>query len=219
MAGDSWHSLKIIHPRYRGWSGSNKKKPPMGLRADSFECDVTSLIRGLWLYFWNQIAQNSHLDDSCVFSSAWMIFSECHESPALTYKQASKGCDIGVHGMDIPILYCNEWYIRHHKHVRHPTWTPHLHNHEILGKFMIGYSRITLSHAKGGAWPRWIAYVVWKPLYIWPQWDLDYYDLEFQMWFKYCEWYCFQIHIGRPNQWKNHHINWITFRYPSFPKC
>ena len=56
-AGDSWHSLKIIHPRYRGWSGSNKKRPPMGLRADSFECDVTRLIRGLWLYFWNQIAQ------------------------------------------------------------------------------------------------------------------------------------------------------------------
>ena len=56
-AGDSWHSLKIIHPRYRGWSGSNKKRPPMGLRADSFECDVTRLIRGLWLYFRNQIAQ------------------------------------------------------------------------------------------------------------------------------------------------------------------
>ena len=28
--GDSWHSLRIIHPRYRGWSGSNKKSPPMG---------------------------------------------------------------------------------------------------------------------------------------------------------------------------------------------
>ena len=40
----------------------------MGLRADSFKCDVTKLIRGLWLYFRNQIAQNSHLDDSCVFS-------------------------------------------------------------------------------------------------------------------------------------------------------
>ena len=30
-AGDSWHSSKIIHPRYRGWSGSNKKKPPYGV--------------------------------------------------------------------------------------------------------------------------------------------------------------------------------------------
>jgi hypothetical protein len=39
----------------------------MGLRADSFECDVTRLIRGLGLYFWNQIAQTRHLDDSCVF--------------------------------------------------------------------------------------------------------------------------------------------------------
>jgi hypothetical protein len=67
VAGDSWHSSKIIHPRYCGWSGSNKKSHPMGLRADSFECDVTRLIRGLWLYFRNQIAQNSHLDDSCVF--------------------------------------------------------------------------------------------------------------------------------------------------------
>ena len=56
-AGDSWHSLRIIYPRYCGWSGSNKKKPPMGLRADSFECDVTRLIWGLWLYFRNQIAQ------------------------------------------------------------------------------------------------------------------------------------------------------------------
>ena len=56
-AGDSWHSSKIIHPRYRGWSSSNKKSPPMGLRADSFECDVTRLIRGLWIYFRNQIAQ------------------------------------------------------------------------------------------------------------------------------------------------------------------
>ena len=26
-AGDSWHSSKIIHPRYCGWSGSNKKAP------------------------------------------------------------------------------------------------------------------------------------------------------------------------------------------------
>ena len=26
--GDSSHSSKIIHPRYRGWSGSNTKKPP-----------------------------------------------------------------------------------------------------------------------------------------------------------------------------------------------
>ena len=29
--GDSSHSSKIIHPRYRGWSGSNKKKPPYGV--------------------------------------------------------------------------------------------------------------------------------------------------------------------------------------------
>ena len=57
-AGDSWYSSKIIHPRYRGWSGSNKERPPMGLTADSFECDVTRLIRGLWFYFRNQIAQN-----------------------------------------------------------------------------------------------------------------------------------------------------------------
>jgi hypothetical protein len=56
-AGDLWHSSKIIHTRYRGWSGFNKKSPPLGLRADSFECDVTWLIRGLWLYFRNQIAQ------------------------------------------------------------------------------------------------------------------------------------------------------------------
>ena len=34
-----------------------KKSPPMGLRADSFKCDVIRLIRGLWLYFRNQIAQ------------------------------------------------------------------------------------------------------------------------------------------------------------------
>jgi len=34
-----------------------KKSPPMGLRADSFECDATRLIRGLSLYFRNQIAQ------------------------------------------------------------------------------------------------------------------------------------------------------------------
>ena len=53
--GDSWHSSRTIHPRYCGWSGSNKRSPPMGLRADSFKCDVTRLIRGLWLYFWNQI--------------------------------------------------------------------------------------------------------------------------------------------------------------------
>jgi hypothetical protein len=51
MAGDSWHSSKIIHPRYRGWSGSNKKSPPMVLRADSFECDVTRLSRGLLTLF------------------------------------------------------------------------------------------------------------------------------------------------------------------------
>ena len=55
-AGDSWHSSKIIHRRYHGWSGSNKISPPMGLRADSFECDVTRLIWGLWLYFRNRIA-------------------------------------------------------------------------------------------------------------------------------------------------------------------
>ena len=30
----------------------------MGLRADSFKYDVTRLIRGLWLYFRNQFAQN-----------------------------------------------------------------------------------------------------------------------------------------------------------------
>jgi hypothetical protein len=56
-AGDSWHSLRNIHPRYRGWSGSNKKSPPMGLRADLFACDITRLIRCFWLYFRNQIAQ------------------------------------------------------------------------------------------------------------------------------------------------------------------
>ena len=63
-AGDSWYSSNIIHPTYRGWIGSNKKSPPMGLRV---ECDVIGLIQGLWLYFRNQIAQNSHLDESCIF--------------------------------------------------------------------------------------------------------------------------------------------------------
>ena len=39
----------------------------MELRADSFKCDVTRLIRGLWLYFQNQIPKNNHLDDSYIF--------------------------------------------------------------------------------------------------------------------------------------------------------
>ena len=30
---------------------------------------------------------------------------------------------------------------------------PQPHNHEVLGKIIMGYSRSTLSHAKGGAWP------------------------------------------------------------------
>jgi hypothetical protein len=34
-----------------------KKSPPMGLRADSFECDVSRLIRDRWFHFRNQIAQ------------------------------------------------------------------------------------------------------------------------------------------------------------------
>ena len=34
-----------------------KKGHLMGLRADSFKCDVTRLIRGLRLYFRTQIAQ------------------------------------------------------------------------------------------------------------------------------------------------------------------
>ena len=45
-ARDSWHSsssCKMIVDEV----APIKKSPPMGLRADSFECDVTRLIRGL----------------------------------------------------------------------------------------------------------------------------------------------------------------------------
>ena len=60
--------IRGTHSRgWSEWSGSNKKSHPMELRADSFKCDITRLIRGLWLYSGIKLPKNSHLDDSCVF--------------------------------------------------------------------------------------------------------------------------------------------------------
>jgi hypothetical protein len=39
----------------------------MGLRADSFECDVTRLIGGFDSISGIKLPKNSHLDSSCVF--------------------------------------------------------------------------------------------------------------------------------------------------------
>ena len=70
----------------------------MGLRADSFKCDVTRLIRGLWLYFRNQISQNRWFLH--FFSSARMILLECHESPAVVHPCVSLSL-----GLCNPIFY------------------------------------------------------------------------------------------------------------------
>ena len=66
--GDSWHSLKIIHPRYRGWSGSNKKKAPLWgwgpIHSNVMSRDLFGAfdsISGI------KLPKNSHLDYSCVF--------------------------------------------------------------------------------------------------------------------------------------------------------
>ena len=47
MDGDSWHSSKISIQYIVDEVAPIKKSSPMGLRADSFECDVSRVIRGL----------------------------------------------------------------------------------------------------------------------------------------------------------------------------
>ena len=60
----------------------------MGLKADSFECDVTRLIRGLWLYFRNQIVQKEPFRRFLHFFHPHFIReSECHISLAWNHKK------------------------------------------------------------------------------------------------------------------------------------